>query len=123
MENTSKGRPLKSGRLAGGLPVETVVVDPSAASFITTIRAHGVFSVRKAHNEVLNGIRLVAGLLQEGILQFSPECKDSIREFSLYRWEEQGETDRVCKENDHAMDDIRYFCATVLRRQVRRKED
>ena len=110
-------------KLAGDLPVEWVVVDPSAASFITTIRAHGVFSVRKARNEVLDGIRLVASLLQEGILQFSPECKDSIREFSLYRWEEQGETDRVCKENDHAMDDIRYFCATVLRRQIRRKEE
>ena len=110
-------------KLAGDLPVEWVVVDPSAASFITTIRAHGVFSVRKARNEVLDGIRLVASLLQEGILQFSPECKDSVREFSLYRWEEQGETDRVCKENDHAMDDIRYFCATVLRRQIRRKEE
>jgi hypothetical protein len=72
---------------------------------------------------VLNGIRLVASLLQEGIVQFAPECKDSIREFSLYRWEEDGESDRVCKENDHAMDDIRYFCATVLRRQVRRKEE
>ena len=110
-------------KLAGGLPVEWVVVDPSAASFIATIRAHGVFSVRKARNEVLDGIRLVASLLQEGILQFAPECKDSIREFSLYRWEEQGESDRVCKENDHAMDDIRYFCATVLRRQIRRKEE
>ena len=110
-------------KLAGDLPVEWVVVDPSAASFIATLRAHGVFSVRKARNEVLDGIRLVASLLQEGILQFTPECKDSIREFSLYRWEEQGETDRVCKENDHAMDDIRYFCATVLRRQIRRKEE
>ena len=110
-------------KLAGDLPVEWVVVDPSAASFITTIRAHGVFSVRKARNEVLDGIRLVASLLQEGILQFAPECKDAIREFSLYRWEEDGESDRVCKENDHAMDDIRYFCATVLRRQIRRKEE
>ena len=109
--------------LAGDLPVETVVVDPSAASFIATIRAHGIFSVRKARNEVLSGIRLVASLLQEGILQFALECKDTLREFSLYRWEEAGETDRVCKENDHAMDDIRYFCATVLRRQVRRKEE
>ena len=27
----------------------------------------------------------------------------------------------VIKENDHAMDDIRYFCATVLRREIRRK--
>ena len=109
--------------LAGGLPVETVVVDPSAASFIATIRAHGVFSVRKARNEVLGGIRLVAELLREGVLQFAPGCRDSIREFSLYRWEENGETDRVCKENDHAMDDIRYFCATILRRnkEIRQK--
>ena len=103
--------------LAGNLPVEFVVVDPSAASFIATIRAHGRFSVRKARNEVLGGIRLVAELLREGCLQFVPDCKDAIREFSLYRWEEDGATDRVQKENDHAMDDIRYFCATVLRRQ------
>ncbi len=106
--------------LAGDLPVEFVVVDPSAASFIATIRAHGRFSVRKARNEVLGGIRLVAEMLREGCLQFAPACKDAIREFSLYRWEENGETDRVQKENDHAMDDIRYFCATVLRRERRK---
>ena len=109
--------------LAGDYPVETVVVDPSAASFIATIRAHGKFSVRKAKNEVLGGIHLVAGCLRAGVLQFAPGCKDAIREFSLYRWEENGESDRVCKENDHAMDDIRYFCATILRRdkEIRRK--
>ena len=110
-------------KLAGGLPIEMVIVDPSAASFIATIRAHGVFSVRKARNEVLDGIRLVAGYLQAGILQFTPDCKDTIREFSLYRWEQQAEADRVCKENDHTMDDIRYFCATVLRRMARQKEE
>jgi len=103
-------------KLAGSLPVETVVVDPSAASFIATIRSHGIFSVRKARNDVLSGIRQVAELLRQGVLQVTPHCADSIREFSLYRWEEDGETDRVRKENDHAMDDIRYFCATVLRR-------
>ena len=103
--------------------MELVVVDPSAASFVATIRAHGVFSVRKAKNDVLYGIRLVAGMLQKGALQFSPACKDAIREFSLYRWEEDGAADRVCKENDHAMDDIRYFCATVLarNRELRRQ--
>lgn len=102
--------------LAEALPVEMVVVDPSAASLIATIRSHGRFSVRKARNEVLPGIQLVASLLKAGVLQFAPCCKDSIREFGLYHWEEQGQTDRPCKENDHAMDDIRYFCATVLRR-------
>lgn len=102
--------------LAGSLPVEQVVVDPSAASFIATIRHHGIFSVRKAKNEVLPGIRWVATLLKTGLLAVSPQCRDSIREFSLYRWDEASQHDSVVKENDHAMDDIRYFCATVLRR-------
>ena len=107
-------------RLAKGVPVEQVIVDPSAASFIATIRAHGLFSVRKAKNEVLPGIRLVARCLQTGVLRIGQDCRDAIREFGLYCWEDSG--DRPRKENDHAMDDIRYFCATVLRRdrQIKR---
>lgn len=101
-------------RLAGEYPVEQIVVDPSAASFIAVIRRHGRFSVRKARNEVAPGIRLVASLLSAGVLQFDESCRDAIREFGLYRWEEDRDAPR--KENDHAMDDIRYFCATVLRR-------
>jgi len=108
--------------LAGNLPVEQVVIDPSAASFIAALRRRGRFSVRKAKNEVLPGIRLVATCLQAGILQISPGCKDTIREFGLYRWQDTGEKDAVVKENDHAMDDIRYFCATILRRQMKYQE-
>lgn len=102
-------------KLAGGLDIQAVIVDPSAASFIATIRRHGRFSVRKAKNNVLPGIRITASLLREGLLQIGESCEDTIREFGLYRWDDKGETDRVIKENDHAMDDIRYFCATVLR--------
>ena len=89
------------------------MVDPSAASLIATIRAAGRFRVRKARNEVLPGIRMVGACLQAEILQFSPQCRDTIREFGLYRWEEG---DRPRKEDDHAMDDVRYFCMSVLRR-------
>lgn len=102
-------------QLAGEYPVEQVVVDPSAASFIAVIRRHGRFSVRKAKNSVLDGIRLVSTLLQADVLQFAPGCKDTLREFGLYTWQEEG--DKPLKENDHAMDDIRYFCATVLSRE------
>ena len=101
-------------RLAGDKKIETVIVDPSAASFITALRRRGRFSVRKARNAVLPGIGLVSRLLKRGVLQFAPGCKDCIREFSLYRWAPEG--DGVIKENDHTMDDIRYFCATVLHR-------
>ena len=107
--------------LAGDLPVEQVVVDPSAASLIAAIRRRGRFCVRKAKNEVLPGIRLVATLLKAGVLLVAPCCKDTIREFQLYRWEDKAERDSVVKENDHAMDDIRYFCATVLRRRIRKE--
>lgn len=102
-------------KLAGELPVEQVIVDPSAASFITLIRKRGRFSVRKARNDVLGGIRLVSSLLQAGVVQVTEDCPDIIREFSLYCWEESGQ-DRPVKENDHAMDDMRYFCSTVLGR-------
>lgn len=106
-------------KLAGVFPVEQVIVDPSAASFLETIRRHGRFSVRKARNEVLPGIRLTATLLRAGRILIHKDCVDAIREFGSYRWDEKGEVDKPLKVNDHAMDDIRYFCSTVLRRKLR----
>ena len=102
-------------KLAGDRDIRCVIVDPSAASFIATIRRHGRFSVRKAKNDVLPGIRLTATLLKAGVIRISTKCEDAIREFGLYRWDEKGEVDRPIKENDHAMDDIRYFCNTMRR--------
>lgn len=109
-------------KLAGDLPIEAVVVDPSAASFIATIRRHGRFPVRKAKNDVLPGIRLTAAMLKAGIIKIGTACVDSVREFGLYRWEEKGEVDKPIKENDHAMDDIRYFCNTIMRRDFDARE-
>ena len=106
-------------KLAGDLPVESVIVDPSAASFIETIRRHGRFSVRKAVNDVLPGIMTTARYLQSGQILVHRSCKDSIREFGLYRWDEKADEDKPIKENDHAMDDIRYMAQTVLRYRLR----
>ena len=93
-----------------------MIVDPSAASFIAQLRHDGVFTVRKAKNGVLPGIQLVARYLKEGRLLMGAGCSNAIREFSQYRWQENEEKDLPWKENDHAMDDIRYFCATIMRR-------
>lgn len=100
--------------LAGGLPVRAVIVDPSAASFLTCIRRHGKYRAVPARNEVLDGIRRVSGALQSGKLRFAPACRDTIREFGLYRWDPRAAGDAPRKEHDHAMDDIRYFVSTVL---------
>lgn len=99
--------------LVGKRRVEEITVDPSAASFIETIRRHGRFNVIPAINNVVNGIRLTSTALKEGRIKICDNCVDSIREFSLYRWSENGD-DVPIKENDHAMDDIRYFVATIL---------
>lgn len=103
-------------QLAGDRDIRHIVVDPSAASFIACIRSHKRFYVRKAKNDVMYGIRLTAMMLQAGVIKIGSGCKDAIREFGLYRWDDKGEVDKPVKENDHAMDDIRYFCATVMRR-------
>ncbi len=99
--------------LAEGYDIKFVIIDPSAASFITTIRRHGRFAVRKANNAVLDGIRVTGTLLQSGKLKFDSCCKDTVREFGVYSWDKDSDEDKVIKEFDHAMDDIRYFCASV----------
>lgn len=101
--------------LAGSCAVEKVIVDPSAASFIECIRRHGRFHVAKAENDVVAGIRRVAAALKEGRLKFHESCTDIVREFTLYRWSEKAGTDAPVKENDHAMDDMRYFVTAILR--------
>lgn len=101
--------------LAGDLQIRSVVVDPSAASFIEVIHRHHRFSVRKAVNDVVPGIVTTARYLQDGTIKIHRDCKDEIREFGLYRWDEKSNEDRPIKENDHAMDETRYFVMTILR--------
>lgn len=106
-------------RLVKGYYIQAVIVDPSAASFIETIRRHGRFVVIPANNDVINGIRCVGSLLQAGLIKIHESCADSRREFGLYAWDEKSSEDRVLKEFDHAMDDIRYFCYTIFAPEVR----
>lgn len=103
-------------KLADGYHVEYVVIDPSAASFITTVFRHGEFRVAKANNEVMDGIRKTAVYLKSGKMKIHRSCRDAIREFGLYRWDEDSTVDKVIKESDHAMDDIRYFSNTIMTR-------
>ena len=99
-------------RLCGDLPIDAVYVDPSASSFITLIRQKGKYKVRHANNDVLDGIMHTASALTNRILLFNDCCKMTIREFGLYSWRQDTSVDTVIKENDHAMDAVRYFVQT-----------
>lgn len=105
-------------RLAKDKNITAVICDPSAASFITCIKRHAKFRVIPAKNDVIDGIRRVSDVLKNGQIKICNECVDAIREFSLYRWDENTPKDAVKKENDHAMDDIRYFVSTVIFKQT-----
>ena len=102
------------GKLVGERSVTAVIVDPSAASFIEVLRRKG-WRVQKADNDVLYGIRLTSDALKEGKMVICEGCADCIREMDEYVWDlSSGAKDRVKKEHDHAMDDMRYFVSTVL---------
>ena len=94
--------------------ISYMTVDPSAASFITLLRKHVTFPIIPAKNNVLNGIREVGTALKRGDIKICKNCVNSIREFSLYRWNNSSARDVPVKENDHAMDDIRYFVTTLM---------
>ena len=100
------------GLISGKEPT-AVIVDPSAASFIEVIERHGAYRVVRADNNVLDGIRKTAQALRSGEIVICESCHDAIREFSLYRWEENAPRDTVIKRDDHAMDDIRYFVSYI----------
>lgn len=89
-------------KLANGYNIRQVVVDPSAASFIASLRKRG-FHVVKANNDVLDGIRRTAVFLKDGKIKIHRSCADCIREFGLYSWDEKASADTVIKDNDHCL--------------------
>lgn len=101
-------------QLADNRHIDAVIVDPSAASFMECIRREGRFRVLPAKNNVSDGIRQVSEKLKTKKILIGSSCEDSIREFSMYRWDSNSVKDTPRKEYDHAMDDIRYFVATAL---------
>lgn len=98
--------------------IRAVILDPAAASFKAQLEKDG-FRVKKAKNEVIDGIRFVATMLNQGSFLIDASCINLIKEFASYIWDskaaERGE-DKPVKEHDHALDALRYFAYTIIRR-------
>lgn len=103
--------------LIDGLDVPFGVIDPSAASFIAELKRRG-HKVRKANNNVLDGIRQTARMFSRGEIIIDAGCVNTIRELENYRWDPaaaaRGE-DRPVKVDDHAADALRYYVMTAVR--------
>ena len=100
-------------KFAGGLPIDHIIIDPSALSFITLVEKKRRFKVWDADNDVLAGIRHTAQCISDGTIRICKSCENTIKEFGLYSWDEDATEDRPVKENDHAMDAVRYFVQTT----------
>jgi len=102
----------------------SVIIDPSAASFRlalkkSSLRVTTTNDIINADNQVLNGIRLVASLLQAHRLFINKSCVNLIREFSAYIWDSKAALrgkEQPVKENDHGQDALRYHIYTVVKR-------
>lgn len=90
----------------------TVLVDPSAASFIVALRQRGIY-VREADNDVLDGIRRMSVLIKRRELLVNERCSGFLDEIGTYIWDEKAAArgeEKPVKQSDHAMDSCRYFC-------------
>jgi len=95
------------------------IIDPSAASFIAVLQKKGNCKVRQADNDVEDGIRETATVMNRGIIKvLKPKCKAWAKEIQGYVWEDDKEV--PVKENDHAMDETRYFVKTKRLAKIQR---
>lgn len=99
-----------------GYPIEFCIIDPSATSLINLLVSHK-HRVRKASNEVLEGISNVTTWMNERRLHIHVSCRNTVKEMVSYVWDDKATEkgkDQPLKTNDHAMDALRYFINTLF---------
>lgn len=101
-------------RAFGDYPIRLVYLDPSAKSFEVELKRNK-WPVRQAKNDVLDGIHCISNYLSQGALVICKSCKNLIKEFESYVWDDKsirlGE-DKPVKQRDHALDALRYAIFT-----------
>lgn len=88
-----------------------VYVDPSAAVLIKGLNSGGLWNVKKANNDVIDGIQSVNTLLSSDRLFICEDCVNTINEFYVYSYSKK-DNEVVEKVNDHCMDALRYLVHT-----------
>ncbi|NJR75362.1 MAG: hypothetical protein HC773_20430 [Scytonema sp. CRU_2_7] len=106
------------GRSLGDIHPSSIIIDPSAASFKLQIsKDHPQYFVQDANNDVLDGIRTQAKMLQSGEYMISSDSSNDpcVKEYYAYSWDRNAAKrglDKPLKQDDHTKDDERYFLHT-----------
>jgi PBSX family phage terminase large subunit len=91
--------------------LEDIYADPSALSFINSVKKESRLPIQGAKNEVLEGIMSLGTLLATGDLKIHESCTNLIGELYTYAWDQKKTAagkDVPRKEYDHAIDALRY---------------
>ena len=100
-----------------GYSIDGITVDSAAASLMLEFNKRGIYTT-DCNKDVVDGITLITQLIGEKRLYVHKDCKNLIKEFYTYSWDEkksqsQGK-DVVIKLNDDCLDSLRYACRTFL---------
>ena len=118
LSDEEKARALLTKLAAGGEPIHTIHVDPSANGMIAALRRVTRAPVRGADNRVLPGIDQVRAMLELGRLYIDDEaCPHTWLEMQAYSWQSLASARGVSipeHEFSHAPDAVRYHCASTL---------
>lgn len=106
--------------------INNIFVDPSATSLIEELTEFEIFDPElrtyvkpfantfPAYNNVIEGISKLTTLISHSLMQFHERCKNSIREFQSYVWDEKKD-DVPVKKDDHTCDTARYGVMSYLK--------
>ena len=88
-----------------------VYADPAEPDRIQILAKSGL-NCREVSKDIVAGVDRVRELFKQNRIHISPECKNLIHELETYRYPEkkpdQNEQEKPVKENDHALDALRY---------------
>jgi phage terminase large subunit len=89
--------------------------DPAEPDRIAILSKLGL-NCREVSKDIVAGVDHIRELFKQGRIHISPDCKNLIWELETYRYPdkkpEKNEAEKPVKENDHALDALRYALYT-----------
>ena len=95
---------------------QSVYPDPENAAGIEELRRHDVNirEVKKGKGSIVEGINMIRELLLNKRLFINKRCVNLISELESYAYDEDKKSEVPIKENDHAIDALRYVVLSLF---------
>jgi phage terminase large subunit len=112
---TTEGHVERMQELIDKWKIETIFIDSAAAQFAADLAYTHDIATIKAKKSVLDGIAMVAMLVEQGRIKVSPHCENILYMFDQYRWDTKANVTKEKPEHkiaSHCADAVRYAIYT-----------